>query len=77
MFEWASYVKNKGAVKLHLVLDKSSFLPQYAVITDGKTRDVTARQADEFSPGAMLAHRRPAGFHAHPPTVTSPSRPSL
>lgn len=30
------YVKTKGAMKLHLVLDNSSFLPQYAVITDAR-----------------------------------------
>jgi hypothetical protein len=32
MFEWASHVKSKGAVKLHIMLDNASFLPQYAVI---------------------------------------------
>ena len=63
MFEWASYVKTKGAVKLHLVLDNSSFLPQYAVITDGKTGDVTAAKKMEFSPGAMLVFDR--GYEDH------------
>ena len=28
MFEWAKYVRTKGAVKLHLVLDNQGFLPQ-------------------------------------------------
>jgi hypothetical protein len=58
MFAWASYVKTKGAVKLHLVLDNSSFLPRYAVITDGQTGDVTAAKRMEFSPGAMLVFDR-------------------
>jgi len=63
MFEWASYVRTKGAVKLHLVLDNSSFLPQYAVITDGKTGDVTAAKRMEFSSGAMLVFDR--GYEDH------------
>ncbi|MGH8858041.1 MAG: IS4 family transposase [Polaromonas sp.] len=63
MFEWASYVKTKGAVKLHLVLDNSSFLPQYAVITDGHTGDVTAAKKMEFSSGAMLVFDR--GYEDH------------
>ena len=63
MFEWASYVKTKGAVKLHLVLDNSSFLPQYAVITEGKMADVTAAKKMEFSPGAMLVFDR--GYADH------------
>ena len=30
MFEWAKYVKTKGAVKMHTVLDNRSLLPQYS-----------------------------------------------
>jgi len=63
MFEWARYVKTKGAVKLHLVLDNSSFLPQYAVITDGKTADVTAAKKMEFSRGTILVFDR--GYEDH------------
>jgi hypothetical protein len=36
MFEWAKYVRTKGAAKLHLVLDNQSLLPQYAVLSEGK-----------------------------------------
>jgi len=63
MFEWASYVKTKGAVKLHLVLDNASFLPQYALITDGKTADVTAAKKMEFAAGTMLVFDR--GYEDH------------
>jgi diacylglycerol kinase len=63
MFEWASYVRTKGAVKLHLVLDNSSFLPQYAVITPGKTADVTAAKKMEFPRGAILVFDR--GYEDH------------
>ena len=63
MFEWASYVKTKGAVKLHMVLDNASFLPQYAVITPGKTADVTAAKKMEFTRGTMLVFDR--GYEDH------------
>ena len=36
MFDWAQYVRTKGAVKLHLVLDNQGWLPQYAVVSDGR-----------------------------------------
>jgi hypothetical protein len=42
MFPWAKYVRTKGAVKIHLVLDHDGYLPCFAHITDGKTSDVRA-----------------------------------
>lgn len=63
MFEWASYVRTKGAVKLHMVLDNASFLPQYAVITPGKTADVTAAKKMEFTRGTILVFDR--GYEDH------------
>jgi hypothetical protein len=63
MFEWASYVKTKGAVKLHMVLDNASFLPPYAVITPGRTADVTAAKKMEFTRGTMLVFDR--GYEDH------------
>jgi len=63
MFEWASYVKTKGAVKLHMVLDNASFLPQYAVVTPGNTGDVTAAKRMEFTRGTMLVFDR--GYEDH------------
>lgn len=63
MFEWASYVKTKGAVKLHMVLDNRAFLPQYAVLSDGKTSDVAVARRMEFAAGAMLVMDR--GYEDH------------
>jgi hypothetical protein len=42
LFPWADFRQTKGAVKLHLLLDHDGYLPDFAVITDGKTADVTA-----------------------------------
>jgi Transposase DDE domain/Domain of unknown function (DUF4372) len=58
MFDWAQYKRSKGAVKLHLVLDHDGYLPQYAVISDGKEADIRAAQKMSFAPGTMLVFDR-------------------
>jgi Transposase DDE domain/Domain of unknown function (DUF4372) len=58
MFDWAQYVRTKGAVKLHLILDNQGWLPQYAVVSDGKTADVKVARSLQFAPGAMLVFDR-------------------
>ena len=63
MFDWAQYVRTKGAVKLHLVLDNQGWLPQYAVVSDGKTADVKVARSLHFEPGAMLVFDR--GYEDH------------
>lgn len=63
MFEWAKYVRTKGAVKLHLVLDNQGFLPQYAVLSEGKKADITVARKMEFQPGTMLVFDR--GYEDH------------
>lgn len=63
MFDWAKYVKTKGAVKVHAVLDNRTVLPQYAVITDGKTADVAVARTLKFEPGTILVMDR--GYEDH------------
>ncbi len=63
IFEWARYVRTKGAVKLHPVLDNQGFLPQYAVLTEGKKADITVAGKMEFQPGTMLVFDR--GYEDH------------
>jgi hypothetical protein len=63
MFDWAAYTQTKGAVKLHLVLNHQGYLPQYAVISDGKTADLKVAQQMEFAPGTMLVMDR--GYENH------------
>ena len=55
MFDWAQYKRTQGAVKLHLVLDNEGYLPRFAVITDGKSADVTVAQSFRFEPGTIVA----------------------
>jgi hypothetical protein len=58
MFDWALYKRAKGAVKLHMVLDHDGYLPHYAVLTEGKTADITAAKKMSFAPDTMLVFDR-------------------
>jgi IS4 transposase len=42
-------------VKLHLLLDHDGYLPEFAVITDGKTHDVTAAHNFRLPSGSIIA----------------------
>jgi len=55
IFDWAKYKRTKGAVKLHLVLDNEGYLLCFAVITDGKSHDVTVGRTLRFEPGTIVA----------------------
>jgi Transposase DDE domain/Domain of unknown function (DUF4372) len=57
-FDWAHYKRAKGAVKLHMVLDHDGYLPSFAVITEGKTADITAAKRMTFAAGTMLVFDR-------------------
>lgn len=58
MFDWAHYRRRKGAVKLHLTLDHDGYLPQFAVITEGKTPDLAVARQQTFEPGTMVVFDR-------------------
>jgi hypothetical protein len=63
LFDWAHYKRAKGAVKLHMVLDHDGYLPGYAVVTDGRTADITAAKSMKFAPDTMLVFDR--GYADH------------
>jgi len=54
VFNWAHYKRTKGAVKLHLVLDNEGYLPCFAVVTDGKSHDVTVGRTLRFERGTIV-----------------------
>jgi len=58
VFDWALYRRSKGAVKLHLVLDHDGYLPQFAVVTAGKTAEIQVARRQRFEPGTMLVFDR-------------------
>ena len=55
LFPWADFRQTKGAVKLHLLLDHDGYLPDFAVITDGKTTDVKTAYHFNLPAGSIVA----------------------
>jgi len=51
-FFWAKYKRNKGAIKLHTLLDLRGNIPVFIQITDGKTHDVNILDSIIFEIGA-------------------------
>lgn len=58
LFQWASYTRRKGALKLHLLLDHDGYIPKFAVVTEGKQSDISVAMEMEFEPGTMLVFDR-------------------
>jgi len=54
IFDWATYRKTKGAVKLHLLLDHEGYLPVFANITEGNIHEVRIAQKLHFAPGSIV-----------------------
>jgi len=55
LFPWADFRQTKGAVKLHLLLDHDGYLPEFALITDGKHHDVTMARDFNLPVGSIIA----------------------
>lgn len=52
-FYWAKFRKNKGAVKMHTLLDLRGNIPVFIEITDGKVRDIKILDLFTFEAGAF------------------------
>jgi hypothetical protein len=57
-FDWAKFRRTKGGVKLHLLLDHDGCLPQFAVITDAKTYDITVARFLDFPADSIVVFDR-------------------
>ncbi len=55
LFPWADFRQTKGAIKLHMLLDHDGYLPDFAVITDGKTPDVSIARHVTLPAGSIVA----------------------
>ena len=55
LFPWADFRQAKGAIKLHLLLDHDGYLPEFAIITDGKTTDVKTAYHFNLPAGSIIA----------------------
>lgn len=58
IFDWARFRRTKGAVKLHMILDHDGLLPEFAVITEGKTADIRVARKLRFSAGTIVVFDR-------------------
>jgi len=56
IYNWATYRQTKGAIKLHLLLDHDGYLPDFAVITEGRTHEITIAKKLYFAPGTILVY---------------------
>ena len=54
MFPWATWSRQKGAIKLHLTLDHAGYLPEAAVITTGKYSELTVARRRRYARGTIL-----------------------
>lgn len=52
-FSWALFREAKGAVKMHVLLDLRGNIPEFIVISDGKTHDVNIQDEMDYIPGAF------------------------
>ena len=53
VFKWAKFRKNKGAIKLHTLMDMRGSIPVFIHISDGLTHDVNVLDILDFEPGAF------------------------
>jgi transposase len=57
-YNWAKFRQTKGAIKLHMRLDHDGYLPDFAVVTEGRVSDIKALSAFDFEPGSMYVFDR-------------------
>ena len=58
VFPWAHFRKTKSAVKLHVGVDHSGFLPEFVTITEGKVSDITVGRTLAFPKSSIVAFDR-------------------
>jgi len=55
VFPWADFRSTKGAIKLHIGLNHSGYLPEFVTITEGKTSDIEIGRMLSFPAGSIIA----------------------
>ena len=58
IFPWATWSRQKGAIKLHLTLDHAGYLPEAMVITTGKYSEMTVARRQRYARGTILVMDR-------------------
>jgi len=55
IFPWADFRSTKGAIKLHIGLNHSGYLPEFVTITEGKASDIEIGRMLSFPAGSIVA----------------------
>ena len=63
-FPWADFRMTKGAIKLHICLNHTSYLPEFVTITEGKNHDVIVGRMLNFPKGSIVAIDKAYNDHA-------------
>jgi hypothetical protein len=58
LFDWATFHKTKGAVKLHVKLNHAGYLPSFAVVTTGKKHEQTVAPHIPLEKGDVVVFDR-------------------
>lgn len=58
MYDWATFRRKKGAIKLHLMLNHQGDLPHWALMTEGNVHDVNVARTLDFEPGTVVVMDR-------------------
>ncbi len=58
MFPWATYSRQKGALKLHFTLDHAGYMPSALVITTGKYSELVVARRQKWEAGTILLFDR-------------------
>jgi hypothetical protein len=58
MFPWATYSRQKGALKLHVTLDHAGYMPSAMVITTGKYSELVVARRQKWDAGTILLFDR-------------------
>ena len=53
-YNWATFRKTKGAVKLHLLLDHDGYLPVFAHLTEGRVHEMIVAKSLNFPKGTVV-----------------------
>lgn len=58
VFDWARYKQQKGAIKLHMLLDHAGHLPMFCDLTDGSVHDIQVARRLRLPAGTIMVFDR-------------------
>ena len=58
MFPWAAFQREKGGIKLHVLLRHDDYLPEYVVLTTARTSDLPLARHMPIKPGSIVVMDR-------------------